>query len=69
MKNNLIYFSGENKAEPDVSVGTSCVPIEVELTCENSIVVIAASIEPRISRVNKVRIVAVRSKKSQRSQF
>ena len=66
MKNNLIYFSGENKAEPDVSIGTSCVPIEVELTCKNSIVVIAASMEPRIRGVNKVRIVAVKSKKSQK---
>ncbi len=51
----------ENEARTIVGVDTACVPIEIECPSQNSVRVIAASIEPRVSRVNEVGIVAVKS--------
>ena len=64
MKYDLYTLVWEYKAEPDVRIDTTCVPIEVELTRKYAIVVIAASIEPRVRRVNEVRIVAIKSKRA-----
>lgn len=54
----------ENEAKANVAISTTSVMIEVELTCKYTIVVIAASIEPRVRRINKVRIVSTRESKS-----
>ena len=63
MKSCFYTLVCENKARANVAVGTTCVAIEVELTCQYAIVVIAASIEPRVRRVNEVRIVGLMSKR------
>ena len=55
----FLNFCCENKAGPIVSVDTTSVPIEEELTSKNAIVARAASTEPRASRVYEGRIVAV----------
>ena len=49
----------EHEAGTNLAVGIARVSIEVELTTEHSVVMIAASIEPRVGRVNEVGIVAV----------
>lgn len=58
----------ENEAGPNPVVRTARVPIEVELTPKHPVVVIAASIEPRVRRVNEVGIVTGTKTKNQRDK-
>jgi hypothetical protein len=51
----------EHKASAIVAVSITGVPIEVELTGIRAIVVIAAAIEPRVTRVHEIGVVHLKS--------
>ena len=72
MKFKINFYSlvCKNNPETIVAIGFTSVPIEVELTCYATVIVIATSIEPRVRRVNEVRIVAISQViKKQKSEF
>lgn len=57
MKINLIYHSpSERNTETVVAVTTTSVVVEVEGTSIRRIAIVATTMEPRVTRVHKVRI-------------
>ena len=72
MKFKINFYSlvCKNNPETIAAIGLTSVPIEVELACDDAVVVIATTIEPRVRSVNKISVVAISQViKKQKSEF